>query len=151
LGELTSRALGAIIGLAMAIVGVVGMSETIHPTKTSLSASTLAVRLFGPILLVTGLAVFALARRIPAKRRPTPLQLVLVGAASALTPGVIWIAGSSLANRDSAFWAPVVAAGLLLLTVPGLGMAIGGTRRLFERDATPSHPAPPAPKVRRRK
>ncbi|MBM3496349.1 MAG: hypothetical protein FJX72_18805 [Armatimonadetes bacterium] len=151
MGELTSRTLAFIVGVAMIIVGVVGMSETVHPTKTALAASTLTVRLFGPVLIGLGALVLVASKRIPPKRRPSAGTLTITGLVTALIPAAIWGAGVGLARQDSAFWAPVVAAGLLLLTVPGLGMALGGARRLGGKQADVGHTAQPAAKVRRRK
>ncbi len=151
MGELTSRALSGIVAVALVIVGIVAMSETILPTKTSLAPSTLVVRLMGPALAVVGLGLFMYGRTIPRKLRPSAATLTIAGAVTALVPGAIWGVGAAFAREDSAFWAPAVAAALLVLTVPGLGMAIGGARRLGRHAPEPSRPTQSGPKIKRRK
>jgi len=151
LGELTSRALCSIVGIALIIVGVVGMSETVLPTKTSLAPSTMAVRIMGPATALLGVGLFMFGRTVPRKHRPSPMVLTIAGTAITLAPALIWTYGAALAREDAAFWAPAVAAALLVLTVPGLGMAIGGLRRLGRHVPEPSRPVQPGPKVKRRK
>lgn len=151
MSELTTRSLAVIIGVCMVIVGIVGMSETLMPTKTALRPSTVTVRLFGPTIGALGALLLAASRRMPRKRRPTAPALALTGLATALIPAAIWTAGATLANEDSAFWAPSVAAGLLLLTVPGIGMAFGGIRRLKEGRSAPPTPPQPVTRIKRRK
>ncbi|NLI01638.1 MAG: hypothetical protein GX446_19380 [Chthonomonadales bacterium] len=151
MSELTSRGLATIIGVCLVIVGIVGMSETILPTKTALMPSTLTVRLFGPILVALGALVLGASRRIPKKARPSAAALAATGVATALLPAAIWAAGATLAFQDSAFWVPAVAAGLLLLTVPGIGMAFGGIRRLTSAPHEAPRPSQPTTRVKRRK
>jgi hypothetical protein len=137
--------------VALIIVGIVSMSETVLPTKTSLAPATLTVRVMGPVIGILGAIVLMAARRIPRKLKPSPQALTVYGALTALAPGGIWGIGAAFAEQDSAFWAPAVAAALLLLTVPGLGMAIGGARRLGRHAVEPTRPAQAGPKIKRRK
>ena len=151
MSELSTRGLAVIIGVCMLIVGIVGMSETVLPTKTALAPSTVTVRLFGPAIAALGAAILLASRRMPKKKRPTARALALTGIVTALIPAAIWTAGAMLAVEDSAFWAPSVAAGLLLLTIPGLGMAFGGIRRLKEARTEPASSPQPVARVKRRK
>ena len=151
MGELSVRALTVIVATGLIIVGIVSMSETVLPSKTSLAPSTAVVQLMGPVIALIGAGVFMFGRTIPRKRRPTPAVLTGCGTLAALVPVVIWGAGFVFAREDSAFWAPAVAAVLLLLTVPGLGMAIGGARRLGKQPAEPTRPGQGGPRVKRRR
>lgn len=127
---MTWRTLLTILSACVGAVGIVGLSETIHPSKTALEASSLAVRLFGPVFLAVAAGLFAAGRALPKKATPGPASLALLGLLAMLFPGLIWLAGAVLAPEDGARWAPMVAVGTFLVAMPGFGMFFGGLRRL---------------------
>lgn len=150
MGQMSSRTLLTILSVCTLALGLVGLSETIHPSKTALGASTMAIRLFGPVVLVVGAALFLIARRIPRKAYPRARTLVFTGIIAMLAPLVIWLAGAILAPDDGAIWAPMVAVATFLLAMPGFGMLFGGVRRLGEPAPEPRSSVP-VTKVRRRR
>jgi len=150
MGQLTSRTLVTILSVCTLVAGAIGLSETIHPSKTALATTSLAVRLFAPILLAVGVALFIASRRIPRKLTPSPRTLTLAGVGSIMTPAVLWVVGALAAPQDGAVWGPMVAVAAMLLALPGFGMCFGGLRRIGEPRAEPRTTAP-VTKVRRRK
>lgn len=150
MGQMTTRTLVTILGVCTLVLGAVGLSETINPSKTALGTASLAIRLFAPILLTVGVALFVASRRISRRLKPSPLALTITGAASVMAPAVIWVAGALAAPQDGAIWAPMVAVAAMLLALPGFGMCFGGLRRMREPRPEP-RPTAPATKVRRRK
>lgn len=150
MGQMSWRMLITILSVCTVALGLVGLSETIHPSKTSLGPSSVAIRLFGPIILTAGSALFVVSRRIPKKMYPRPIPLVVTGLLAVASPFALWVAGAILAPEDGARWAPMVAVASFLLALPGVGMVFGGVRRL--REPEPVHArATPAPKVKRRR
>jgi len=141
MGQMSLRTLLTILSVCTLALGCVGLSETIHPSKTALDASSLTIRLFAPVLLVVGAALFVYRRRFPRKVKPSPRALAAIGGLCVAAPLVIWLAGAVGAPEDGAIWAPIVAVASVLLALPGFGMLFGGIRRLGEA------PAPPRPPV----
>lgn len=150
MGQMSWRTLVTILSVCTLALGLVGLSETVHPTRTALGPSSLAIRLFGPVIAAVGLGLFAMSRRVAKKAYPRPVPLVVTGLLALASPFAIWIAGALLAPDDSAIWAPMVAVASFLLALPGAGMAFGGLRRLREPDPAPARPGPPARVKRRR-
>lgn len=138
MGEMTSRVLAYIVGTSLLIMGVVQLSELVHPSGTALGASSGWVTGFAAGFVVIGIGVIAAGRRIPKRARPKPLTLTLAGLASAAAPFVVWVAATFLAPKDAAVWGPIVAIGLFVMTVPGVGMLIGGLRRIGQAPAPPT-------------
>jgi len=150
MGQMSWRHLLTIVSLCTMALGLVGLSETIHPSRTALGASSLAIRLFGPVILIAGIALFAASRRIPKRAYPRASALVATGALTVAAPFVLWLAGVLLAPEDGAIWAPMIAVALFLLALPGVGMLFGGLRRLREPEVQPKV-AQPVSKVRKRR
>ncbi|NUQ69367.1 MAG: hypothetical protein HUU17_00940 [Chthonomonadales bacterium] len=150
MGEVNYRSILFLLGISTLLTGLIGLSETLMPSKTALDAGTTVIRFFGPVLIGLGVVLIGLGRKVSKKARPSPRALLLSGLISMASPGMIWFAGSKLASIDSALWAPMVAAATLLLALPGVGLTLGGLRRIGQ--TRPAEPPPlPAPKVRRRR
>lgn len=150
MGQMSWRTLMTILSVCTLALGLVGLSETIHPSKTALGPSSLAIRLFGPVILAVGITLLVSSRRIPRKSYPRPVPLVVTGVLSFASPFVLWTAGALLAPQDGAIWAPMVAVASFLLGLPGVGMAFGGLRRLREPEPAVQR-ATPATRVKKRR
>jgi len=150
MGQMTTRTLLYILSFCTLALGLIGLSEAIHPSRTALGVSSPATRAFGPVIVAVGAGLFVAARRTNRKAVPKPAFLVWVGLGAMLVPVVIWAAGTFLAPVDSAVWLPMVAVAGILIALPGFGMFFGGLRRVRE-PASQTGSSAPVTKVKRRR